>query len=353
MINWNETMIQTFEYYKVNPKTWMDEKILNNIIDSSIDIDSGAETLGSATFTTSEILDECYIRIYLIAIQNGIREKIPLGTYLVQSPAYNFDGKLINISLDAYTPLIELKEKMPPLGYFTKKDKNILDETYRLIKDNLRAPVVKSKSDDKVPYDFVSNTDDTWLTFVKDLVATANYEIDIDEMGRIVFEPKKLTNALAPKWIYTDDNSSILYPDISIDNDIYGIPNVVEVIYSSDKFHHYVRVENNEDDSPISIKNRGREIIHRVNNPEISGTPTPSKIKRYAEDLLKELSSIEYSITYTHGYCPVKVGDCVMLNYKKANIKNVKAKVVSQNISCIPGTPVEEKAVFTDNLWRR
>ena len=352
MPDWSKSMKQTFEYYKVDPITWHDDKLLSNIIDSRIERDSGAETLGSATLTTSELIGECYIRIYLITIQNGIKEKFPLGTFLVQTPSYSFDGKIKNVSVDAYTPLIELKEKQPPIGFFTPRERNVLDESYKLMIDNLRAPVVKTSSTEVVPYDFVSDVNDTWMTYIKDLLSLSNYYMDLDPMGNILFEPKKLKGALKPIWIYNDDNSSILYPSISLEKDLYGIPNVIEVIYSTDEYYFYKRIENREESSPVSIQNRGREIIHRVTNPEIEGIPNKNKIERYAERLLEELSSLEYTVTYTHGYCPTKVGDCVLLNYKHAGINNVKATIISQSISCVPGTPVEEKAVFVDNLWR-
>ena len=352
MPDWTKSMEQTFEYYKVDPHSWHDDKLLTNIINSTIDRDSGADTLGSANFTTSEILGECYIRAYLVTIQNGIRERFPLGTFLVQTPSYSFDGMVRNVSIDAYTPLIELKEKPPELGYYIPKDRGVLEEAHRLINDNLRAPVIKTTTSDIVPYDFVSDVNDTWLTYIKDLVALTNYNITIDPMGKIMFEPKPLPGALAPIWEYNDDNSSILYPAVSLENDLYGIPNVVEVIYSTDEYNLYARIENDEDDSPISIQNRGREIVHRVTNPEIEGIPNQDKINRYAENLLKTMSSLEYTITYTHGYCPTTIGDCVMLNYKKAGLNNIKARIISQSISCVPGTPVKEKAVFMNNLWR-
>ena len=84
----------------------------------------------------------------------------------------------------------------------------------------------------------------------------------------------------------------------------------------------------------------------------MNGDPTQNQIQEYAESLLKELSSIECSISYSHGYCPVRLGDCVRINYKKAGITDVKAKVVSQSINCTPGCQVTEKAVFTTTLWR-
>ena len=96
---------------------------------------------------------------------------------------------------------------------------------------------------------------------------------------------------------------------------------------------------------------RGREISHRVINPEFIGTPSVDRVKEYAEKLLRELSSLEYAVTYTHGYCPVRVNDCVRLNYSRAGLTNIKAKVISQTINCTAGCQVTEKAVYTVKLW--
>ena len=226
-----------------------------------------------------------------------------------------------------------------------------MSAAYRLCRENARAPVVETRCSDKLFYDFVANTDDTWMSFLIDLISNAKYIFSLDEMGRILFSPKQEITSLQPIWTYTDDNSSILRPDIDMKHDLYGIPNVVEVVYSNGGDTYYSRVVNDDPNSPISTVNRGREIIHRVTNPDMIGDPTENQIEEYAERLLRELSSLEYTITYTHGYCPVRVGDCVRLNYAKAGLTNIKAKVISQSIKCEPGCPVTEKAVFTNKLW--
>ena len=345
-------MQQTFEFYVVDPGTWRDTKKLDNVKSCSITRDLDAETLGSASFDVTESIGECYIRVYLITIQNGIRERFPLGTYIVQTPSLSFNGKVRAVTMDAYTPLLELKEKLPSLGYFIDKNSNVMENVYRLCRENVRAPVIQATSSDKLHNDFVANTSDTWLTFISDLMSNAKYRFELDEMGRILFMPKQDTASLQPVWTYNDDNSSILKPDFSMDHDIFGIPNVVEVIYSNGSENLYARVVNDDVDSPISTVNRGREIIHRVTDPSVIGEPTQAQIKEYAQQLLKELSTLEYTISYTHGYCPVRIGDCIMLNYERAGMEDVKARVISQTISCEPGCPVTEKAVYTNKLWR-
>lgn len=352
MPDWTRSMKQTFEYYVVDPGTWQETEMLTTVKSSTISRDSSSETLGSATFDVTDVVGECYIRVYLITVQDNITEKFPLGTFLVQTPSSSFDGKIRSVSMDAYTPLLELKESPPPLGYYLPIGDNIMQQGFLLTREHLRAPVVETKSQKTLYKNFVANTDDTWLTFISDLVTNAKYYIDLDEMGRVIFSPRQETDSLRPVWTYADDNSSILSADVSMEHDLYGIPNVVEVVYSRNYLDPlYTKVINDDPNSPTSIANRGREIIYRVTDPELEGDPTRSMVEEYANNLLKELSSVSYSVTYTHGYCPVRLGDCILLNYERAGITNVKARVVSQSIKCEAGCQVTEKAVFVAKLW--
>ena len=352
MPDWTASMQQTFEYYIVDPKSWRDIKRLENVKSCTISRDSDADTLGSATFELSEAIGECYVRVYLITIQNGIQERFPLGTYLLQTPESSFDGKRNSISVDAYTPLLELKENMPPVGYYIPKGQNAMKYVYTLTHEHVRAPVVEAESSTTLFYDFVADTSDTWLTFLTDLATYSKHKFDLDEMGRVLFAPHQDSASLQPIWEYDDGNSSILYPDLTYKHDMYGVPNAIEVVYSDGDNHYYTKIVNDDPNSPISTVNRGREIMERESNPSLVGDPTDNKIKAYAEQKLRDLSSLEYTVSYTHGYCPVRVGDCVRFNYARPGLNGIKAKVISQTIKCQPGVPVSEKAVFTTKLWK-
>lgn len=356
MPDWTKPMVQTFEYYTVDPNTLADVKRLDTVKSASFSYDSGAETLGSATIDINEPLGEEYVRCYLKTIQNGITEKHPIGTVLVQTPSSSFNGIVGSVTADCYTPLIELKEKKPPLGYAIRKGNNIMDAAYDIVSKNVRVPVIKMEAIDSessiLHNNFVSNTDETWIKFASDLIENANYEFGLTERGHILFKAKQDLEAMQPIWTYNDDNSSILLPEITVDNDMFGIPNVVEVMYSYGGDYKYAKVVNDDPSSPISTVNRGREIPYRDTNANLSGYATQEQVNAYAERLLKAFSTIQYTVSYSHAYCPVRVGDCVRLNYTRAGIKNIKAKVISQNITCTPGCPVSEKAVFTTKLWR-
>lgn len=354
MPDWTKSMQRTYEYYIVDPGSWTDKSKINTITKSKIERDDSADTLGSASLEATESIGECYVRIYLITIQNGIREKFSLGTFLVQTPSVDYDGRVKKIVMDAYTPLLELKENPPPLGYSIMKEANIMDTAYNLCWTHMRGPVVKTSRDDKLYCDFVANTDDTWLTYIRDLIANAKYDLGLDEYSRVIFLPYQELDSLQPVWSYNDDNSSILYSDISLEQDLYGVPTTVEVIYSgtNNSVNYHAKAVNDDPNSPTSIISRGREIVYRDTDPDISGIPTTEMLQEYAERLLKKLSSIECTITYTHGYNGVRVGDCVRMNYSRAEITDIKAKVTKQTIECDTAGKVTETAVFTKQLWK-
>ena len=63
MVDWTKSMQQNFEYYIVDPSTWKDTRLLNNVKFCTIDRDYEAQTLGSASIDITESLGECYIRV--------------------------------------------------------------------------------------------------------------------------------------------------------------------------------------------------------------------------------------------------------------------------------------------------
>lgn len=351
-IDWTKSMQQTYEFYEVDPGTWQNKRKLNMFTSSSIERDLEAETLGSASFSLTENLHECYVRTYLVANQNGVSRSFPLGTHLVQTPSDSFDGIMHTYSINGYTPLIELKESQPPLGYSIKKGTNILTAAYRLTKEHMRATVIEPKTDSDavLQANFVANDDDTWFSFIKDLLQNANYRFEVNQMGEILFAPSQETASLQPRFTYSDDNSSILLPSITVEGDLYSIPNVIEVCYSFKSGYLYSRMSNRDESSPISVQNRGREIVKRIKNPDLMSTSSQSTVDRYAKVQLQAASSLSYKVSYEHGFNEVTIGDCVRLDYERAGVVGEKAKVTSQSIKCSTGCTISETAIFTKNL---
>lgn len=357
MPDWTRSMNITYDIYKVDPDSWNDIEKITTVKSCTITNDGDVDTLGSATFSLGEVLEECYVRVYLVTTQDGLKERFALGTRLLMTPNTKYNGKSFTIDMDGYTPLIELKEKLPPLGYSIMEGQNIIDMAYSLIRENTRGRVVKMTIPDPeyeqltLIENFIANTNDTWLSYIKDLLALTKYHLELDEMGKILFAPAVNVNALQPRYVFNDDNSSILYPDIESEDDLYGIPNVIEVSCSTIDGCSLVRIVNNDISSPTSIINRGREIHYRETSPGLMGNPSEREMVEYAERLMEQISTVKRTITFEHGYCPIRVGDAVELNYRRAEIYNLKAVIVRQNIVCDKACKIQETAVYTKKLW--
>ena len=353
MIDWTKSMRQTFEYYIVDPYTWFDVERLTRIKSCTITRDLTLDTLGSASIDSSDDLNDKYVRAYLIVTQGDEQDKIPLGTFIAQTPSTTFDGKVNSIGHDAYTPLIELTEKQMPIGYAARKGDNVVERARSILLDaSLRAPVGECSDSTTLTGDFLSDPQDTRLTFVSDLLVNAKYSLGLDELSRVIFVPDRDLNAMQPRWTYNDDNSSILYPDLSVSRDIFGVPNRVEVVFSSSSGTFLTAEDKNEDENSIvSYQARGRWITYRDNSPDVVDGVTQGQLNDYDHKKLLDLSSVDFELSYKHGYCPVRLGDCVLLNYQRADIRNMRAKVTKQVIECVPGCPVQETAVFTKKLW--
>ena len=353
MPDWTRSMKQTYEYYTVDPGTWGDKSRIMDVESCSIVRDLDVDTKGSASIKCQTDLSDEYVRVYLITEQDGILERTPLGTHIYQTPSESFDGKRSSMDQDGYTPLIELSENPPDLGYAILPGVNILKIAGQLTDLHTRAPVVPNSFTENLEDSFVSETGDTWLTFISDLIDIPGFYFDLDERGRIIFVPEVEVEYMTPIWTYTDDNSSILLPDLEIERDLYSIPNVVEVVYSPQSGEDpIIALAVNDDPGSItSTVSRGREITYRETDPNVTEGVNQAQLEEYARQLLKKKSSLEYKVSYSHGYCPVRIGDCVLLDYKRAGLDRVKAKVIRQTIKCESGCTVDEVAVFTKALW--
>lgn len=364
-IDWGRSMQQTYEYYIVNPETWQNQERIDYIISTSITHDSTSRLCGSSNMNTTEALEENYIRTYLVCNQDGHIHKECLGTYLYMTTNDSFDGVVHEYNAIGYTSLVELDENCPMLGYFIPSKDYAGRDKHVSIANNIRTIVNQHtrcelettiEYSDMLTNDVVPAPSDTWLDIILNMIKTVavrQYVLGADEMGNITLKVHNDINKMIPTYDYTDDDTSLLLPTLNTGLDLYKIPNVVEVIFSDSKHFFKSRAVNNDEESPISVQKRKREIVKRVvvNNIGFS-EPTQKIVDAYAEKLLESESTIRQEISYTHGYCGTKVGDCVTLTYRAAGLNKVKGIITAQTINCVPGCTVDETMVYIKKLWR-
>lgn len=352
-IDWTKPMCNSYEYWTVSPNTWEDIEHITTVSSGTILRDLSSNTRCSASFDITNLKGEQYIRAYLISNQNGLTEKTCLGTFLLQTPLTRYDGIKRITSVNAYSPLIELNEKYPPICYTINKGSDVVPLLYQHLDANMRAVTLREYEKVKqTDYDIIAETSQTWLQFLSNVMSQNKLTYSIDPYGRFKIKDIEHIETLTPVWHYTDDRNSILYRDISFSQDLYNVPNVYEVYISLPEGTSYARVVNADPSSITSTVNRGREIVYRETSPSLTGIPTNEELQTYAKRRLKELSTIEVELSYSHAYCPVNIGDCVRIDYKAAGLTGIKAIVTSQSIELTSACKVNETAKFTTTFWR-
>lgn len=354
MADWTASAGHTYEYWKVDPSTWRDSEPLGLVTSCSITRDD-SELMGSADLDTDEEIEgEVYIRAYLIVEQpagSGNRERFCLFTFLAQSPKRKMNGKRITRSLTCYPPTIELKDTKPPIGYTVAKGSNVGVAAEQICRAHCRAPIMTISTTSTLDEPLVASDSDSWLTFVQALLDKGGLTMAIDEWGRLSFPPEKDVSSLSPVWTYDDSNSSILLPEVDEERDWFGVPNVYEAVLSKNDKVLVGRAVNDSESSHLSTVSRGREVYERETSPDVPEGATQEDLANYAKAKLRELSCVERSVEYQHGFNQVRVGDSVGIDYTVHGY-NVTAKVISQKITCDTACTVQETAKFTEDMWR-
>ena len=354
MIDWTAGMRQWYEFWKVSPVSWTDIELLDNVSGASITRDLTNASLGSASYSLTDFSGEFYIRAYLCVEQNNETDKICLGTHLVQSPSTSYNGKYATVDAKAYTPLIELKENYPPMFYTIPKGTELVNWIYNAVSDNSRIQVRRDAAFEKVSkYDYIANTSDTWLDFIVSIMNQNEISYGITPEGTFyIYESYKYDRSPSVYEFRTDDNSIIL-PNITYSQDVFEIPNVVEVYTSNSKGYNCVRIANNSG-SATSVAQRGREIVYRETSPSITGIPSDEEIVNYANSLMESLSTIKVELSFSHGFIPgVNIGDTVLIDYPDAGIMSQKARIASQDLDLQQGLIVSSTALFEKKFWTR
>lgn len=346
-MDWHAGMSQTYELIKIDGSTWLETEKVQTLSECSITYeDEGLRY--SVTASVDEELDPGYYRIYLIAEQGDDKQRVALATFLSEIDTWEGDGKRITYKIEGYSPLKELEDTMPAIGWAAVG--NVVEIVSDIVDNYCRAPLSAEATDVTVS-DWVAEEDETWLDVIEALLALADMHLEVDSTGRVLLKADADNTLLSAAYTFSDDNSelqSILMPDVSIDTDYSSTPNRCEVVYSDDDVSYIGIAENNDENSAVSIPNRGRTVLYRETSPDVSSdTVSQSVINALAVSLLTEQTAQTVTQTYSHGYTPdVQIGTCVRLDYQAMSYSQ-KAVVTKQVLDCQTGLTVEETAEYT------
>ena len=343
MIDWKRSMQQRFRYYEVDLRTWRDVREISCVSSCEVTRDIEADTIESATLTlVGGSIGETVVRAYMECRQGGPWERFGIGTWMCQTPKRTWRRGVGELEVRAYSPLLAVSDDKPPVLHTVRKGADPALQAVNALSNGI-APVHPCSSSATLDEDHSCEPGENWLELASEMATAAQMKVMVDEKGMPFLEVDRDASSLASSWTYEDGKDSILLGGIDDQCDWYGLPNVVEVVAETDDMTYVGTATNNDQLSALSIASRGRRVVERHTDLEFS-TVSQAAVDRAAQKKLSEAGSVERRLTYEHGYCPVKLGDCVRLISKRHGI-DTKCKVVKQTLSLSTGCRVTEEAV--------
>ena len=329
----------TAEYYAtyVNSSTWRDGDRLE-IIDGSVKRES------SNLLTSADIKCKNYdgnserlIRIWLDTRQEGEESgHVALFTGYTSSPDRNINGVVEHRTMQCYSVLLPASDILLPRGWYAPVgiDGTILIES--LLKCT-NAPIDISSAEDEnrtLKQAIIAEDNETNLSMIEKILDAMVWRMKIDGYGRIHIEPFNKT----PISTFNAVDNDVIEPSVSITYDWFSCPNVLRAVMDDS-----VATARDEDsDTPMSIKNRGREVWYEETDITLNDRET---LQEYANRHLKELQRVSTQISYDRRFHPdIYPTDVVTLNYPRQNIVG-NYYVTSQNITLGFGARTSEEVL--------
>lgn len=344
---------EQFIYRRVEWGTWQEHEEYDWITDGSIEqsAESELKVTGSFDFEGYVLPNESdLIRVYYqFEDDYGLQASVPVATLLVSyADLEHFDtlkGVESSGTLDGQSVLAILDDKKIGVPQTIRRNSNAVYEAEQLcIECGLQTNVEPSSF--ALSADHTFDAGSSYLEMVNWLLTTAGYtEAFPDPYGIVQILPYAATQQRIDYTIFTNDDESIMYPEIKEENNWQSTPNVVRLIYNTDDAC-VAAWARNETGSRASLDARGgREITYFEEISDLGeGLSKANSLRELAEKtLLEQSSDIEY-VTFEHAYKPLLVFDPIQVNYADMEWQG-NADNISVNLSPSMKTQTKVKRI--------
>lgn len=334
---------EEFIFKRVSWDNWQEHETYNYITSGSIEYAADAElkVSGKFEFEGYDIPDtNDLIRVYYRFTEGSESVEIALATFFMSYSSINYLDTLKGIkasgSINGESVLTVLKNKQVGRPFTIKKGTYSIVKAWELIEEcGLRysAPTLLNNMN-KLTSDYTFKATDNYLTIVNYLMGVAQYkDVYPDENGIIQMEPIPQKHN---KIVFKNDDNSIMYPELSADNNWMSTPNVVKILYNTDTAC-ILATAKNITGSRASLNSRGnREITYVEEVSNVGNGSIRKLLKEKAENVLKEKSSdIEY-VKFQHALVPMGLYDNVNITYGSMNWEG---SLDNFSIELIPSVP--------------
>lgn len=346
-IDWSRGYTCKWRIYEVSPDTWADYAIIEGFESASVErsYEGDAPLIESGSFEISQPITDAwkerYIRLVMIAEQDGIRERVEVCTLLCTSASGKIDKKVDVLKITGRSVLYPASVASVDIGSFAPAGSNGVEQAATLLKEVIGAPIETSGSF-KLSSHVIYDTGQSVLSAVWTLLDAGGFGIRITGNG--VVRIAKIPST--PKLQLDQSTIRLLHTGLSHELDWSDVPN------------RYIAVEgrnvsiatNNNAKSPTSIVTRGyRHDIVDTSPVRVRG----ETLDAYSARKLEE-NSVAYDIRdWSREWWPdVIPGDIIRVSLQSYGIEG-DFRILRQSLKCEHGITVDEQARKEVYAWRR
>lgn len=260
-------------------------------------------------------LDWLNTRIRPVCVIEGFDREIPLGIWTAAAPTEDWTstGRTWNVDLLDKASILDRdiwvnRATGTPETFTALSSDNLVDLVRGMITDVGESTVAIDNDPTLVGRDMVWEVGTTRLKIINDLLdAGGFFSLWVDPAGQ--FRVSKYTRPADRPPVYeasgafTVGPTSVMSPDLTVERDIYGVPNRFVAIGQgeADTAARVATAVNMDPDSPYSYISRGRWITQVESGVE---SVDQAALQTYADRRLAVATAVTTGLTLKHAFMP-------------------------------------------------
>lgn len=317
----------------VDPKSWEDTDRFEIKAGTITRNDDDLRQSASLTIKEYDETTDRWIRIYMLATQNGNSSLVPLFTGLASSPNFSYTAGVYDSSLECYSVLKAVSDLPLPKGWYVPAGSVSTDILYELLSRG-PAPISIEGANTYPILDssIIAESKESNLSMALKIINAIGWRLQISPEGTVIISPD-LDN---PVEILSYSDNDVIENNFKVTRDWFNCPNVYEITYEGETYS----ARDDDPESDLSIATRGREIYEYEDSPTLTSSDTPQS---YVEKKLYEAQTRSEVVEYDRRYLPtINQDDLISIDYP--NLSG-EFYVTSQTITLGPNARTGENVM--------
>ena len=339
---------ETYTYRRVSWTTWQEGADLGDVTSGSVELSAFSDLKAVCSFDYhgyESPEQDSLIRIYYgFTDDDGEAAEYPLGTFIIGyskvTNTADYEGSecvgmRLSGTADGYSVLKVLADKREGMPYTVTSGTNPVNKAVSLINGIGLRTDMQDASSYTLKSDHTFEPDDSYLTIVNWLLTEAGFaSVSPDVYGNCVLQKYVEPSSRPTVATFSNDEDSIMYPEVMEENDWQETPNVCRLMYSTDETSIYAWAKNLRG-SKASLESRGnRELTLYEDVSELAGansTAMLANLKAMAKKKLLDNSNEIERVSLSHPYIPISPNDSIGIDYAgkswSGNVTNMEIRL--------------------------